>query len=514
MKQFILTSKILFAAAISLLVSSCETLDEGTDGAIATSTYYSDANTLDPGVIGVFGTMHRNIWSLDYYAHFTGADDLTSRTTHSNKWVVLEADQFNRSAGNSWTTNDYNGNYKTILACNSFIQNANPAGVDEAIINAAKANAYFVRALCYFRLATTFGDVPMPLVPEPDLGISLTAKRDVLAQVISDYEFAVQWAQNDRDTNPSIVNGRVSKTAAKAFLAKTYMQLTGYPYNEADKWAQVKTLTDEIIADGIYSLTDDYAHSFQNPHQTNKEMIFAHVMKFDAWPITTQNRTYGNRWGNWMDVYMEWTFFDNFPEGYRKTFTAIADDSNKYFVIHGNPIVTKFTWGTAKGTDHPNATDPVDNVFEHKWQTSNDRAAMRYSEVLLMNAEACANNGPLSQAVDNLNLVKRRAFAKGLSKQADVATLDVEFWKVADPAVDFVSSDKDAVIDAIVTERAYEFVGEMGGNRWLDLVRLDKVVEVTNMRDSRDLPLVGDPSDKDNWWTPIPASESILNSNL
>ncbi|WP_289038607.1 RagB/SusD family nutrient uptake outer membrane protein [uncultured Zobellia sp.] len=511
MKRIHTIYKTLVAAAILLGLASCEKLDEGSDGVVASATFYSDENTLDAGIIGIYGTLRRNTWGLDNYSHFSGADDLTSRLG-SNKWVVLESDQFAKTAGNSWATNDYNGNYQAILACNSYIADAHPEDVEEAVLNAAHANAYFIRGLCYFRLATSFGDVPMPLDPIPDLELSLTPKREVMAQVIKDLEFAVKWAVNDRDSNPMVSNGRVSRTAAKAFLAKTYMQLTGYPYNETDKWERVKELTGEIISDGVYSLTDDFAHSFQDPHQINKEVIFAHIMSRESWPIITQNRVYGFRWANWMDLYMEWTYFNNFPEGYRKEFST-ATEGNQFFDEFQNPVVTKYTWGTRA----PNSTDPVDHVFEHTWQTSNDRIAMRYAEVLLMHAEASANLGDLDTALEELNMVKRRAYAKGATKQAEVASLEPGFWMTADPEIDYTLAElstPELMIDAIVNERAYEFLGEISGNRWLDLVRLEKVAEANAGRDSREVPLIGDPSDKNLWFTPIPATETTLNPNL
>ncbi|SDX90201.1 Starch-binding associating with outer membrane [Lutibacter oricola] len=513
MKKFISISKFLFIGMLAIMVSNCEDLDEGSEGLQSSGTFYADANTLDAGVIGIYGTLRRNNWGLDNYSHYCGADDLTSRLG-SNKWVVLESDQFARTAGNSWSTNDWNGNYSTIYAANSFIQNAHPEGVDEAVINAAQANAYFIRGLCYFRLATTFGDIPMPLSPSPDFEMTLTPKREVLEQVISDFEFAIQWSDNARDTDPTVSNGRVTKTAAKAFLAKTYMQLTGYPYNETDKWANVKSLTNEIIGAGVYSLMDDFAKNFQDPHQVNKEVIHAHVMSRESWPIITQNRVYGFRWANWMDAYMEWTYYNNFPDGYRKEFsTSVDPETNQFFVEFGNPIVTKYTYATGA----PNSTDPVGEVKEHTWQTSNDRIAMRYAEVLLMYAEACANTGESAEAIDKLNMVKRRAYAKGSTKQAEVEALAVEFWKTPDPMVDYTSTElntTEKLVDAIVKERAYEFLGEVGGNRWLDLVRLDMVAEVNANRDPNDVPLIGNPADKETWWTPIPSGDVVLNPNL
>lgn len=508
MKRHILKIKFLFLATISVLFGSCEDLEVGAEGTIAQETFYADENTLEAGVIGIFGTLHRNIWSIDNYAHYTGADDLTSRLG-SNKWVVLESDQFAKTSGNSWATNDYNGNYKTILGCNSYIANAHPEGVDEAIINAAQANAYFIRGICYFRLATTFGDVPMPLEPTPDLNLSLTPKREVIEQAIQDLEFAAKWAVNERDTNPLIQDGHVSKTAANAFLAKLYLQLTGYPYNETDKWQKVLDLTSPIVKGGVYSLNDDFAHCFQDQQQVNREMIFAHIMNRESWPITTQSRVYGFRWANWMDLYMEWTYFNDFPEGYRKEYCT-ATEGNPFFAEFGNPIVTKYTWGTKA----PNtAVHPDDHIFENTWQTSNDRAAMRMSEVMLMYAEANAQIGDSNEAIDYLNMVKRRANAKGALTQREVAELPANFWMDEDPEIDYKAEDGN-LIDAIINERKYEFLGEVGGNRWLDLVRLDKVAEANAARDAREVPLIGDPSDKNLWWTPIPATETALNPNL
>jgi len=139
---------------------------------------------------------------------------------------------------------------------------------------------------------------------------------------------------------------------------------------------------------------------------------------------------------------------------------------------------------------------------------------MRYSEVLLMYAEACANTSELTEALDKLNMVKRRAFAKGAQTQEEVAALDANFWLVPDSAVDFNSTDTNIIIDEIVEERKYEFLGEIGGNRWLDLIRLERVAQANANRDPRDVPIIGDPSDSKLWFTPIPFNETVLNPNL
>lgn len=507
----IYTLLLILIAATSIVFTSCDDLDEGTKGVIVADGFFSAEPTLEAGVLGIYARLHRATWALDQLASFSGADDLTSREG-SNKWVVLEGDQFALSGGNSWTTNTWNYYYEAIHAANAFLANANPDDVDEAILKSARANAHFVRGLVYFRLATAHGDIPMPLVPELDLEMKRTKMRKVMDQVIADLEYATVNAMNDRDTDPTVHDGHTSKTAAKAFLAKTYMQLTGWPYNETDKWQNVKDLTQEIIDAGVYSLMDDYAKNFQDPHQINKEIIFAH-MCYRGSIKANQSRYYGLKWGGWMDAYMEWNYYRNFPAGYRKNFSTAADASNPHFVTFEHPVVTKFTYATEKGKPE----------FQHTWQSSNDIPAMRYAEVLLMNAEANANLGNLPAALDALNKVKRRANGMGALNQAQFDTIaTADFWMTPDAAIDFASADQQAIIDEIVKERAYEFLGETGGNRWLDLVRLDKVAEANahrlpgnaNYVQGEEVELIGDPSDKSLWWTPIPSTETVLNPNL
>ncbi|PKQ64246.1 hypothetical protein BZG02_05335 [Labilibaculum filiforme] len=483
---------------------SCEDLDEGSLGAVTGDSYYADELSLEAGVTGVYGLLEFANWGVDVLAAYTGADDLS---THSggNKWVFSEGDTFALTGGNSRLIGIWENYYRAINAANAFIEKAHPEGVDEAIVNNAHANVYFVRALLYFRLTTIFGDIPMPLSSIPDYEMEKTSSRAVLSQVISDLEYVEKWSTTARDTDVTIADGHATKTAARAFLAKTYMQLTGYPYNETDKWTQVKSYTKQIVDAGVYSLMDDYMHNFGEPWENNKETIFAHQFKLEAWPINTECRWYGAFWTNWMDMFLEWTFYDNFPEGYRKNATTSTISANA--ITYAHPVNTKLLYGTIQGTPE----------FVNIFKTNNDMPAMRYAEVLLMYAEACANTGSEADAINYLNMVKRRAYAGGVTTSKEVLALGAGFWENADASVDYTAADlssTQAIIDAIVHERACEFVSEVGGNRWLDLVRLNKVGEVTALRDAREIPLVGDPSNKDLWYAPIPETEIDLNPNL
>ena len=94
------------------------------------------------------------------------------------------------------------------------------------------------------------------------------------------------------------------------------------------------------------------------------------------------------------------------------------------------------------------------------------------------------------------------------------ANLAPGFWKTADAAVDYPQAGESNLIEAILAERAWEFVAELGGNRWLDLIRTEKVAEATALRDNREVSLIGNPSDQTRWRSPIPSTEIEFNPNL
>ena len=114
-----------------------------------------------------------------------------------------------------------------------------------------------------------------------------------------------------------------------------------------------------------------------------------------------------------------------------------------------------------------------------------------------------------------MNWVRRRAYANGLPCVKDTignaiadGSLTSAYWKNATPTVDYPQAGENDLIKAIIDERSYEFLGELGGVRWFDLTRLEMVETATNNRDAREPNLVGNPADRSNWRMPIPSSES------
>ncbi|MCB0589519.1 MAG: RagB/SusD family nutrient uptake outer membrane protein, partial [Phaeodactylibacter sp.] len=95
--------------------------------------------------------------------------------------------------------------------------------------------------------------------------------------------------------------------------------------------------------------------------------------------------------------------------------------------------------------------------------TDNDFPYLRYSDVLLMYAEALneLNNGPTAEAYQAINSVRKRARFNGTEELPilpDLSGLSYQGFK-----------------DALLQERQWEFVAE--GQRWFDLVRFGQLEE-------------------------------------
>jgi len=177
--------------------------------------------------------------------------------------------------------------YREIGRTNTAIERADAIPYTDAAKKAARiSEAKFLRALSYFYLVQTWGDVPMPLTETtaPNKAVVRVASADIYTQILKDLneaEAALPAAATDY--------GRVTKGAAQFLLAKVYLT-RGWNYNNAlgGSAADFKTAltwADKVIA--AYPLVAQYKTLFplhdENPlkqytgtqNDKNSEVVFA-----------------------------------------------------------------------------------------------------------------------------------------------------------------------------------------------------------------------------------------------
>lgn len=186
---------------------------------------------------------------------------------------------FNRVGTNVLLSNDSGTNwsaiYTTINSTNLILKHVpaisftNPATRDEAM-----ANAYFLRAYCYFTLVRVFGDCPLltsgfESERQEDMYPVRTAASEIYAQVEADIEEALKLMPASSKPLYKASPAAINMLRAEYYLWKA-KRLNGG--NAALSAAQ--TSVDAVLR-ADYSLLPDFADVFDINNKSNRELIWS-----------------------------------------------------------------------------------------------------------------------------------------------------------------------------------------------------------------------------------------------
>ncbi|MBI1301533.1 MAG: RagB/SusD family nutrient uptake outer membrane protein [Alphaproteobacteria bacterium] len=305
-------NKIFIHIAVSILlvaaVSCQDFLDEVSVSDITTDSYVTTETGYEDLVKANYPLLRDMIRSWDLTLNgtdiFTNGNWNNPVTQDGNAFQMYDV-RLNSSMGeliNLWDILYRNiGRANTAIARAENVTYANPA------LKAARVGEVkFLRALSYFYLVQTWGDVPMPLgeTVSAETGSVRVPQAEIYAQILKDL------LEAETDLPVTATNyGRATKGAAQFLLAKVYLTrgwnfqnaLGGSPadFNSALSWA------DKVIA--AYPLVAEYKNLFpqhnKNPHfqysgpqnAKNSEVVFA--VQFSDQFITNTNET-GGEGGN------------------------------------------------------------------------------------------------------------------------------------------------------------------------------------------------------------------------
>ncbi|WP_421939008.1 RagB/SusD family nutrient uptake outer membrane protein [Pedobacter sp.] len=320
--------------------------------------------------------------------------------------------------------------YKTINFCNTVLDYAPSVKESDPTLSDTELNAYLsealaLRSMMYFYLVRSFRDVPLKLTStakDTDLqDLPKTPAADILTRIVADLKKAESTAVTTYG-NVASDKGRVTKFTINAMLADIYLWM--------DKYEDCLAECNKIISSQRYALLSGnsswYTNVFYNGSST--ETIFEFNNK------TSLNPAFYNLLIQSRKRYL--------ASSYVSTDVFIPDDvdPDRIYDIRADNFYrnTDFTivkWGTENPT----------NV---NWQ------AYRISDILLIKAEALAQTNAGAEALQIINDIRLRRGAVAATAQTP------------DP------TDKDAICDYILAERAREFAFE--GKRWFDILRMAK----------------------------------------
>lgn len=264
-------NKYLIATMLILLtVVSCQDfLVEEPKTFVSSSNFYNDANDARTATDAVYQPLATSIYARWWPVIDCGTDDVSSKSRGN---TFLQWHNHTISGSENWfeSWGQYSGFWTGIGRCNSVISNVPGIEMDESEKNAMLGEARAMRALYYFYLVRTYGDVPM-IVDEVKVKDDFLKPRssvnDVYEQIIiPDLLFA------EENCTDGLHIGRVTKWSAKIILADVYQTYAGwrrtsqgeFVQGDPKYWALARDVAKDIIDNSPHSLITEPAVNGQN----------------------------------------------------------------------------------------------------------------------------------------------------------------------------------------------------------------------------------------------------------
>lgn len=150
--------------------------------------------------------------------------------------------------------------YTGIYRANYAIENLGNLGTDvisESLNNQYKGEVLFLRAWFYYQLATLFGDVPLTTSTEPE-NLPAATSEELYGQMASDLKTAIEIMPNV--PYDQIEDGRVTRWAAEALMARIYLFYTGFYQKDALPLADGGTVTKQNVIDWLGDCINNSGH--------------------------------------------------------------------------------------------------------------------------------------------------------------------------------------------------------------------------------------------------------------
>ena len=447
--------------------------------------------------------------------------------------TIIPYARFEQTPTDPLHNNKWRGSYEGISRANIFLSNlAAFEGLAEEDKAPLEGEGRFLRGLYYFELRRAFLNVPWIDETVTDTEAVLKPNdAEIWPNIEADFMFAME---NLPETQSEV--GRVNKWAAAAFLARTYMY--------QDKFAEAKTLYDDIIANGQtsnglkYGLVENFEDVFRGTNENHKETVFAFQAAANTGDINNTNHEIamnypyntgpsgpGECCGFFQPSFELVNSYRTNASGlplldgsYNNAGNAVVDDygllSSQAFTPDAGPLDPRLdhsigrrgimfldwqkhpgdAWIRDQGFAGP-YTQKKYSYYEADKGTFQDGSSwtpgyhsinfmiMRFADVLLMAAEAEVEVGSLTKALEYVNMIRRRAGnSVVIDPDADANPSTPEIEPV--PAANYVISTYPAFGSQDEARRAVRFERKLElaleGQRFFDLVRWDIADPVLN----------------------------------
>jgi hypothetical protein len=467
--KFILKKTTLFICLIGCCFASCKKLIEV--GAPVTSinseNVYSNDATAAAVLTGIYSRLSSNsiqapesLTCMSFYPGLS-SDELTLFKGIGDENLNL---CFTNNLNSKQGFNIWRATYPMIYAINSAITGLeNSSTLTPSIKSQLLGEAKFMRALIYFYLTNLYGDVALALTTDYSINerLARSSQTEVYKQIVVDLKQAQillnsNYLKGDILT-PAEERLRPTKWAADALLARVYLYTKDYgnAEQEATKLLSNTGMFDTVSVDKVFLKNNKEAIWQLQPvnsgwnTQDARTFILPETGPSDAWP-----------------VFLSDFLMDRFEPGDKRRMNWTAK-----VTVAGIPYNYPAKYKIA-----------VQGSAVGEYST-----VLRLAEQYLIRAEARAQQNNTTGAINDLNVIRKRAGLPLYVGADDLGTL----------------------LTAILQERQLELFAEWG-HRWFDLKRTDTV----------DAVMIDVAPKKGGIWNPnwklypLPLTDLVLDNNL
>ena len=395
---------LLLLIASLIVNSGCKKfLDEELLGERSDLQFYQTAEDAELALTGIYNALsfadaNNRIWVFGDVA----SDDAAKGGIPGDQADIGLIDDFNITTTNGNLENVWNLYYEGVSRANWLLDNIGNIEMNQERKDEITGEAKFLRAYYYFRLASVFGNIPVHTsVPTPaEMQKPATPVNEVFTNVIiPDLNDAVSKLPETASA------GRATKYSAWGLLAKCYLFL--------EKWSEAENAANQVINSGFYSLEQLYRDNFEHLTKDNQEVIFSvqHLSGQDPWLGNRLNQWFAPRENNGYGFNVP---TQNFVDAFEITSGGVVDPRLDYTVgrsgqIWYDTIPFDSTWSPT-GYLNRKYIQPLAEVSkESKADGELNYQFIRYSDILLMMAEALNEQGKSGETVIYINMIRTRA---------------------------------------------------------------------------------------------------------
>ncbi len=421
--------------------------------------------------------------------------------------------------GNTYVLDDFY-KYDEIADINFFLEALPDAKYDdESLRERHGAEARFMRAWLYERMVFAYGDVALitEVIPADELP-ARNSRNEVFKWIISELDEIASILPEQFEGNDI---GRFTKWAVLALKARAHLNAIGWNDDVMGMYKAAEDACAEIINSNQFKLADGI-EGFAAQFNSISDLVSSETILSNIFIPELRTQPLARRIapkGSWRGPAAQYGNNQNRP-GYTSNFIEEVQTINGLFpkddpeydpanpgenrdprlrisvILPGDELPAK---GDPTNTyvyqPHPAIPPNTDDIttpsnptgygfkkyLDYELQALDqgysDYKIIRYSEILLMYAEALAARGNDEKALEYLDRVRARV---GMPLYADIGLPTITRGTTGN-----------AMIDAILLERRYEFAGE-GPQRWFDIWRYklgDQVIgQVYGIPESTELP--------------------------